>query len=307
MKILVTPRSFGKTDPYAFEILRNAGFDIVVNDSGGILDRDALREKLADCDGVILGVDPLDASVLAGAPKLKVIAKYGVGIDNIDMAECERRGIKVSRTVGANSDAVADYAFSLMMALARQVVHIDSRCRKKDWSKITTLDVYGKTLGLLGTGAIGKGVAARAKGFNMRVIAHDVFWNDEWAKQHGIEKVSPEQIYREADFISLHLPLTDETRNMIGKNELDMMKKTAVLVNTARGGIINEDDLLAALKNKRIYGAGIDAFMEEPPANPDWYGLDNLVMGSHASASTIGATENMGRMAAKNLIHDLGN
>ncbi len=305
MKILVTPRSFGKTDPGVFEVLKNAGFEIAVNNSGGILDRDALRTQLADCDGVILGVDPLDAGVLAGAPKLKAVAKYGVGVDNIDLVECEKRGIKVSRTVGANADAVADYAFSLMMAVARQVVTIDARCRQRDWSKITSLDINGRTLGVLGTGAIGKGVVARAKGFSMRVIAHDVFWNDEWAKANNVEQVGPEEIYRQADFITLHLPLNDDTRGMIGADQLAMMKPTTVIVNTARGGIIDEDALLHALQTKQIYGAGIDAFLQEPPANPAWYELDNLVMGSHAAASTIGATENMGRMAAANIIRDL--
>ena len=305
MKILVTPRSFGKTDPEAFAILAEAGLEVSVNDSGGILHADQMKERLADCDGVVLGVDPLNADVLAGAPKLKAVAKYGVGVDNIDLAECERRGIKVSRTVGANSDAVADYAFAMMMAIARRVVFIDKQCRARDWSKVTSLDMSGKTLGLLGTGAIGKGVAARAKGFSMRVLAHDVFWDGKWADAHGVEQAAPETIYREADFISLHLPLTDETRGMIGANELAEMKKTTVLVNTARGGIVDEDALLDALKNKRIYGAGVDAFMEEPPANPDWYGLDNLVMGSHAGASTVGAVENMGRMAARNIVKDL--
>ncbi len=305
MNILVTPRSFGKTDPEAFAILRRAGLDVAVNDTGGILTAGQMKERLAGCDGVILGVDPLNADVLAAAPKLKAVAKYGVGVDNIDTAVCEQRGIRVSRTVGANADAVADYAFAMMIALARNIIPIDRRCRAKDWSKMTSIDMYGKTLGLLGAGAIGKGVAARAKGFSMRVLAYDVYWDEQWATAKGIERAVPEEIYREADFISIHLPLTPETRGMIGAAELAAMKPTAVLVNTARGGIVDEDALLAALKNNALYGAGIDAFLEEPPANPEWYGLENLIMGSHAGASTAGATENMGRMAAKNIVRDL--
>ncbi len=306
MKVLVTPRSFGKTDPLAFEILRKAGLEISVNDSGGILDREQLAARLADCDGVVLGVDPLDAGVLARAPKLRAVAKYGVGVDNIDLEECKRRGIRVSKTVGANSDAVADYAFALMLALARRVPQIDAMCRKKDWSKVTTLDVNGRTLGLLGIGAIGKGMVARAKGFGMKVMAHDVFWDAAYAAQAGVEKATPEEIYRAADFISIHTPLTEETRGMIGREQLEAMKRTAIIINTARGGIVDEAALLEALKNKTIYGAGIDAFEEEPPANPEWYGLDNLLMGSHSAASTTGATERMGRMAAENLVRDLG-
>ncbi len=305
MKVLVTPRSFGKSDPAAFDILKNAGFEITVNDSGGILDRDALAARLADCDGVVLGVDPLDASVIARAPRLKAVAKYGVGVDNIDLDECKKRGIKVSRTVGANASAVADYAFALMMATARQVVRIDRMCRQRDWSKINGLDIYGKTLGLLGLGAIGKGMAARASGFGMKVLAYDVFWDDAYAKFSGVVRATPEEIYRQADFISLHVPLTDVTRGMIGKDQLSMMKKTAVIVNTARGGIIDEPALLEALRNRTIYGAGIDAFEKEPPDEDGWFCLDNIVIGSHSAASTNGATEMMGTMAAENLVRDL--
>jgi D-3-phosphoglycerate dehydrogenase len=305
MKVLVTPRSFGKTDPEAFEILARAGLDVSVNDSGGILTADQMKERLKDCDGVVLGVDPLTADVLAAAPRLRAVAKYGVGLDNIDLACCEERGIKVSRTLGANSDAVADNAFALMLAVARRTVFIDKKCRSRDWSKSTGLDMFGKTIGILGTGAVGKGVAARARGFGMRILAYDVFWNDEWAEEAGVERATLEDIYRKADFLTLHLPLTEETRGLIGAAELATMKPTAVVVNTARGGIIDEAALLAALENGTIYGAGIDAFTEEPPADARWYALDNLVMGSHASASTAGATENMGRMATANLIRDL--
>lgn len=306
MKILVTPRSFGKTDPALFDLLKNAGLDVSVNDTGGILDRVALAVRLVDCDGVILGVDPLDASVLAAAPKLKAVAKYGVGVDNIDLAECERRGIKISRTVGANADAVADFAFSLILAVARRVVVIDRMCRNRDWTKTTGIDVSGKTLGLIGTGAIGRGVARRAKGFGMDVIGYDVFWNEAAAAEIGMRKVELDDIYREADFISVHAPLTEGTYGMIGAEELGMMKKTAVVINTARGGIVNENALLDALVNKRIYGAGIDAFETEPPVDNRWFTLDNIVIGSHSAASTDGATEKMGRMAAENLLRDLG-
>jgi len=304
-KILVTPRSFGKTDPQVFDRLAKSGFEIVRNPTGSILSETDLAGLLADCEGVIIGVDPLSAAVLASAPKLQAVAKYGVGVDNIDLSACKDRGIKVSRTVGANAQAVADFAFALMLAVARQVLPIDQRCRQSDWSKITTIDVYGKTLGLLGLGAIGRGVAERARGFNMKILAHDVFWDESYASRIGIARAMPEQIYAQADFISLHLPLLPETQNLIGERELKMMKPTAVLVNTARGGLIDESALLAALQTRQIYGAGMDAFSKEPLTDPAWYALDNLVIGSHAAASTVGATEMMGRMAADNIIRDL--
>lgn len=306
MKILVTPRSFGKTNPELFDRLTQAGLEVVRNDTGGILSADQMREKLAGCQGVILGVDPMSADVLAAAPELRAIAKYGVGLDNIDLEACKQRGIAVSRTVGANSNAVADYTLTLMLMVARKAGLIDRRCREKDWGKITSIDLYGKTLGIVGLGAIGRCVVKRAQGFGMKILGHDIAWDEAWASAEGVERADMDRICREADFITLHTVLTDETRNCISAGRIAMMKKTAVIINTARGGLIDEMALLAALQEGRIYGAGLDVFEQEPPADPAWYALDNLVMGSHCSSSTAGATETMGRMAVDNLLRDLG-
>ena len=288
MKVLVTPRSFGQTDKYAFQMLEDAGFCVVRNDTGRILAEAQLLEYISDCVGVVLGVDSLTSAVIEKSPKLRAVAKYGVGVDNIDLEACKERGISVSRTVGANADAVADYAFALMLAVARNVIPIDASCRKSDWGKTSAIDVYGKSLGLIGLGTIGKGVVARASGFGMRVLAYDVFWDEEYAKSAGIERMSVAQICEQADFISIHAPLTEHTRNMIGEKQIKKMKKTAIIINTARGGIIDEAALLKALKEGQIYGAGIDAFEEEPPTNTEWFTLSNVVLGSHCAASTIG-------------------
>lgn len=306
MKVLVTPRSFGKTDPGLFDRLREAGLEVIRNETGGILDEGAMKELIAPCEGVILGVDPMNAAVLDAAPGLRAIAKYGVGLDNIDLAACEARGIKVSRTVGANSDAVADYAFALMLGVARRVAFIDRRCRERDWGKVTTIDVHGKTLGIIGLGAIGRRVAKRARGFDMRVLASDSVWDADFAGASGIVRADADRICRECDFITLHCLLNDETRNIINAARIASMKPTAVLVNTARGGLIDEAALLAALKAGRIWGAGLDVFAHEPPEDPDWYSLDNVIMGSHCSSSTAGAVNLMGTMAVDNLLRDLG-
>lgn len=305
-KILVTPRSFGKGDPEPCRMLESAGYQVVMNTTGGILQEDQLKSLLEDCTGVIIGVDPLTPSIVESAPQLKAVAKYGVGVDNIPLEVCAQRGIKVSRTVGANAAAVADYAMALMLAVARQVVTIDQGCRHGDWGKRTAIDVYGATLGLLGMGAIGRGVAERARGFNMRVLAHDVCWDADFAEKTGVQRASFDDIVEGADFISLHLPLIPETRNIIDASAISRMKPNAVLINTARGGLVDEEALLDALRRHRIYGAGIDAFCHEPLDNPEWYALDNVVIGSHAAASTLGATREMGRMAAANLLRDLG-
>lgn len=307
MKVLATPRSFGKNDPELFDILRDAGLEVLRNDTGGILSAAQMREKLADCEGLIVGVDPVDAGVLAAAPKLRAIAKYGVGLDNIDLPACEARGIRVSRTVGANSEAVADYTLALMLGVARKVALIDRRCRRKDWSKITGIDLYGKTVGIIGLGAVGRRVVRRCgAGFGMKVLGHDVCWDEAWAAENRVERAGLERIFREADFISLHTILDDSTRRMVDAARLALMRPTAILINTARGELVDSAALLDALEQKRIYGAGLDVFEQEPPRDERWYRLDNLVMGSHCSSSTAGAVATMGHMAVDNLLRDLG-
>lgn len=306
MKVLVTPRSYGKTDPQLFETLKHAGLEVVRNETGGILDKETLIKLLRDCDGIIVGVDPLDAEVIAAAPKLKAIAKYGIGVDNIDLDAAKERGIPVSRTVGANSAAVADYTMALILAVARKTVLIDGHCRQSDWKKITTRDITGSTLGLLGLGVIGKLVAQRAQGFDMKVMACDPCWDEAYAAAHNIRRASKEQLCRECDVISLHMPLLPSTRNIIGAEQLAMMNPNTILINTARGGMVDEEALLEALEKRQIGGAGIDVFAEEPPKDQRWFQLDNVVLGSHCAASTAGAAHNMGTMATENLIRDLG-
>lgn len=301
-KILATPRSFGKASRAPVELLENAGYTVVANPVGRILTEEEMKLHLADAVGVIIGVDPLSAPVLEAATRLKAISKYGVGTDNIDLAKAKELDIPVCITRGANANAVADYAFTLMAACARRVVEIDKRCRARDWGKITSLDIYGKTLGILGLGAIGKGLAKRARGFGMAVLAYDVFWDASYAAAHEITYAEPEKIYQQCDFISLHLPLNDNTRDMIADPQFDVMKPTAVLVNTARGGIVNEDALVRALQQNKIYAAGVDAFEQEPPTNEALYGMPGLIFGSHCAASTEGAVDAMGMMASQNLL-----
>lgn len=301
-RVLITPRSFGQYDQTPYRKLEEAGIEVIMNPYRRIMTEEELTALIADVDGIIVGVDPLNANVLRHAKQLKAIAKYGVGTDNIDLPYAKEHGIDVSITKNANSDAVADYAFALMMAVARKILPIDKQCRQNDWKKITSIDIFKKKIGILGFGNIGKGVALRAKGFQMDVLAYDVYQDEAFAQEHGVRFTSVEEILRTCDFISVHLPLTSETRNLIGKDAFEMMKETAVLVNTARGGIINEDALYDALAANRIYGAGIDVFQQEPPARTDFYELDNLIIGSHCSASTQGAVDNMSLFAVENII-----
>ena len=306
-KVLATPRSFGKNNPKPIEMLKEKGYEVIINPYGRIMTEEEMIEQINDIDGIVIGVDPLNINVLKHAKKLKVISKYGVGIDNIDIAYAKGAEIPVTRTVGANANAVADYAMALLLAVGRKVALIDKECRKLNWNKITTVEMWGKTLGLVGLGSIGKGVAKRALGFNMKVQAYDLFQDEEYAKENNIEYVSLETLLKESHFISLHLPLTKATKNLISYKEFEMMKDKAVIINTARGGIIDEEALFWALKENKIWGAGIDVFEEEPPKNKELLNLDNIVIGSHCAASTYEATDNMGIMAAQNLIECLEN
>ena len=302
MKVLITPRSFGKYSDFAKNQLLNNGIEIINNPSGSILTEDELIALVSDVDGIIIGVDPLNERVLSHAKKLKVISKYGVGVDNIDLEYCKKHDIDVHITKNANSQAVADYAFALILALARKVTEINDACHEKDWSKKVTVDIYQKRIGILGFGNIGKAVALRARGFDMEVLAYDTYQDQAFADAHQVRFTTIDEIIETCDFISIHLPLITETQHLLNYERMSHMKKNAILVNTARGGIINEDDLVRILEEKKIYGAGLDVFQHEPASESPLLNFKNVVVGSHCAASTEGAVENMSNFAVDNLI-----
>lgn len=305
MKILVTPRSFGKCSPEPLEILKKAGCEVVLNSHGRILTKEEMIELIADVDGVIIGLDPLDKDVLQNASQLKAISKYGISTDNIDLDWARKHDISVTLTLGANSDAVADHAMALMLACARQIVKINRLCCQRDWSKTISPDVSGKKLGIFGLGEIGKKIVRRAHGFNMELFAYDEFWDSDFCEKNNVNFATPEEIYKNCDFITIHLPWTEQTNQMIGYEQFKKMKPTAIFINTADSGLVDEKGLVRALQEKRIWAAGIDLFSSEPPENDDLYKLDNLLMTSHCSSSTVNAIDMMGKMAAKNILNKL--
>lgn len=304
-KILVTPRSFSQNSPEPRQILLDKGFELIKNPYNRIMTADEIKKLVKDIDGIILGVDPFGREVLENAKNLKVISRYGVGLDNVDVEYAKANNISVYKTVGANSNAVADYAFGLMLDVTRKISFIDRQCRAGNWKKIKTSEMWNKTIGILGLGAIGKGVAKRATGFNMRVLAYDVYKDEAYASENNIEYVDLDTLIRESDFISLHLPLTEGTKDLISYDEFVKMKDSAIIVNTARGGVMNEDALYDALKNDKIYGAGVDVFDKEPPQNQLFMQLDNIVLGSHCAASSLEAIDNMSMLAVENLLKEL--
>lgn len=274
--------------------------------------REVLIEKIRDCEGVLtLLSDKMDAEVMDNAPKLRVISNYAVGYDNIDVPEATKRGIMVTNTPGVLTETTADLAFALILATARRIVEADKYTRMgiwKTWGPMLLLgrDVYGATLGIIGFGRIGQAVARRAKGFNMRILYYDIKSNEEAERELGAEYRDLPSLLKEADIVSIHTPLTKETYHMIGEKELYLMKPTAILVNTARGAVVDQKALYKVLKEKRIFGAGLDVYEKEPIDKDDpLIELDNVVLLPHIGSASVETREKMAIMAAENLLAGL--
>ncbi|MCY3039692.1 phosphoglycerate dehydrogenase [Aerococcus sp. Group 2] len=307
-KVLITPRSFAKYNKEEIvQLFEEADIEPIFNETGTIYTEEKLIESVSDVDGIIVGVDPITENVINNAPKLKTIAKYGVGIDNINVELAKEKDITITRTIGANASAVADYDFALLMAVARRVVEINNAAKEKiDWSKKMALDIYGKKIGILGLGATGRETVKRAQGFAMDIYGYDIYEDKDYIKENNIHFTQDlTTIFKECDFISIHIPLTKDTHYLINKDLFAIAKPNLVLTNTARGGIINEKDLYEALANKQIFGAGIDAFEQEPLEDSPLLGLENLIIGTHTAASSVGASEQMTFQATQNVISEI--
>ena len=301
-RVLVATRSFGSTSSKPWDVLAEAGCEVVKADMKGEMSEERLIELLADIDGAIVGVVPVTARVLESAPRLKVISMHGVGVDHVDLPAAAKLGIVIANCPGANDQAVADLAIGLMIAIARQIPIADLALRQEKWGRYTGSELWNKRLGLVGYGRIGRGVAKRALGFDMDVLVFDPYVPADQAGLPGVRFTSLEEVITSADFLSLHAALTNETRSMIGEAQLRNMKPSAFLVNTARGGLVDEAALYQALSQKWIAGAALDVFIEEPPAGSPLLGLENLVVTPHIGAHTQEAIERMGVMAAQNVV-----
>jgi len=274
--------------------------------------REVLLDKVADLDGLLcLLTDTVDAELLDQAGRLLVVSNYAVGYDNIDVEAATQRGIIVTNTPEVLTQATADLAFTLMLSAARRVVEADHYTREGRWQTWHPLlllghDVYGATLGVVGFGRIGQAVARRARGFDMRILYNDVERHPEAERELDAEFVELETLLRESDFVSLHIPLNAETHGMIGEEQFSLMKKTAVLVNTSRGPVVNQEALYIALKEGELSAAGLDVFEEEPvKASDPLLTLDNVTAVPHIGSATHGARSAMARLAAENLVAGL--
>ena len=293
--MLVTPTSFGSQDPELKKQLEATAGEVVYNTTGKPLSSDDLVKLLPDMDGYIAGLDQIDRRALQAAKKLKVVARYGVGVDAVDLDAAREMKIVVTNTPGANSGSVAELALGLMLTLARNINTAISMTRQGEWPRLRGASLEGKTVGILGFGAIGQQLARRLAGFGCTVLAYDPYASAEAAAELQVTLYERDDVIARADFLSLHLPALPETCGMVNADFIAKMKKGAYLVNTARGEIVDEAALLAGLESGKIGGAALDAFIEQPPA-ADYPLLrhERVIATPHMGAHTDGATNAMG-------------
>ncbi len=301
-RVLVTHE---KLAPDAVRLLNDHDVDVIF--SPPYTPSDELAGKVArwQVDALIIRQGRITEEVIAASPKLRVIAKHGVGVDNVDLKAAAERGIPVVRATGSNARAVAEMTLSLAVALLKELPHLDASTKGGRWLKPTFVgrDIEGSVLGLVGFGSIGQEVARMGRALGFRIVAHDPHGQAAIRSfDAGMERTLDE-LLAEADVVSLHCPLTNETRGMIGRPQFERMKPGAILVNTARGGLVNAADLCAALREGRLGGAGLDSFAQEPPApdDPLWR-APNLLVTPHVAGVTHGATRTMALMAARQVV-----
>ena len=289
--------------PAAVAIFKERGIEVDFQPNLG-KDKDKLAATIDGFDGLaIRSATKVTAKILEQAKSLKVIGRAGIGVDNVDIPAATARGIIVMNTPFGNSITTAEHAITLMLSLARQIPEADASTRAGKWekNKFLGVEIFGKTLGVIGCGNIGSIVADRALGMKMKVIAYDPYLSDERALNLGVEKVEFDELMRRADFITLHTPLTDKTRNIVNAESLALTKKSVRLINCARGGLIDEAALFEALKSGRVAGAALDVFATEPAADSPLFGLHNVVCTPHLGASTTEAQENVALQIAEQM------
>jgi D-3-phosphoglycerate dehydrogenase len=305
-KVLVGSRSFGKVSSEPIRILEEAGCEVVVNSNPYPIPEEELITLIPNYDALITGVDKVTERVVNSATHLRVISKHGAGYDNIDLKAAKKRGITVVYAPGGEHEtSVADMTVALILACARQIPTMDRSMKQGEWKRFTSTEMRGKVLGIIGMGRIGESVVERLAGFKMRIIAYDIKQNELLSKKYNVEYTKLEQLLKISDFVSIHLPLNKNTTNMISVNELNLMKPSSYLINTARGGIVDEDALYEMLRDNRIAGAAIDVFKNEPPEDEKLQLLANVIATPHVSGYTVEALHRIDMETVKNTIRAL--
>ena len=300
MKIIVSTVAFS-TNKILVNQLKKYFKDVIVNEKGVRISENELVNYYKDADAIIVGLEKITPEILDQLPNLKIIAKYGVGLDNIDLEACNKRNIKIGWTGGVNKRSVAEMALGFMLALSRNLYVTSNQLKAGYWNKNGGIQLTGKTIGIIGAGNIGKELIEILIPFNCNILVNDLLDINEFQK-NNIKQVDKNKIFAESDFISIHTPLTKETINLIDLDVFKKMKNTAFLINTARGGIVNEYDLKYALSNGIIAGAALDVYEIEPPKDTELLKLPNLICTPHTGGNANEAVLAMGMSAIEHLI-----
>lgn len=302
-KVLVTATNYAALCPEAKRMLEEAGCEVIENEVGRPHTFEELKPLVGDIDGVIAGVDTWDERVFRLAPKLKAIARFGVGVDNIDLEAAKSFGIQVTNVPGGNANAVAELTVGLLLSLSRSIPALTDSARRAFWDRRVGIELAGRTVGLLGFGNIAQMVAKKLQGFDVALIAYDKYPNAEKAKQLGVEMTTADEVLSASDIVSMHMPSLPETRHMMNDERFARMKPSAYFINTARGALVDEGALYRALTQGTIAGAAIDVYETEPvmAGNP-LLALDNLIPTPHTAAETAETYERVGRVTAQALI-----
>lgn len=300
-KVLVTSKSFAKYNPEVIGELREKGIQLVRASKSNMTDEEIAKE-IVDYDGLVCGIDPINEKVISAGKKLRVIHMNGTGVDHIDIEAATRHHVYVGNCPGANAVAVAELNLGILLAEARKIVKHSNLIEEGKWERETGVELTGKTMGILGIGAIGKHFVELLKGFHMKVLAYDVKPDVEWCRENNVELVNDtKEIFKACDFISLNLPLVESTKHVINRESLKLMKKDAIIVNTARGGLIETDNLVEALKNHEIRGAALDAFEQEPLPDNDSLRTLDITLTPHIGASSVETMKNVTCIIARHL------
>ena len=307
MKVLITPRGFANYGLDQVERMKSKGLDVHYNATGKAYTHEEFKALSKDADAIIVGVDKMDREMMEGCPNLKAVCKFGVGTDNIDLDYAKERNIHVGRCVGSNSRSVAEHVLSMMFMEAKNLYTSVRDVKQHGCNKPTGREIYGKKLGIIGFGMIGKYLAEYAYGCGMEVYAYDAFAiAEETARQYHAQISTLEDILTDCDYISLHVPLLESTRNMISTEEFKKMKKDACLLNAARGGIVNEEALYEALKKKEIRSACFDVYSSEPPREDDkLLTLDNFLLTPHTAARSMESEQRTCAMSTDIILEQL--
>jgi phosphoglycerate dehydrogenase-like enzyme len=300
MKIKVSTIAFSKNQELVLNLKKNFP-DAIVNEEGKRFSGQELVDYFSDADGAIIGLEKVDENFLKALPNLRIISKYGVGLDNVDLEACKRHNVTVGWTAGVNKNSVAEMALGFILALGRNLFITSMQLKQGIWNKSGGISLAAKTIGIIGFGHIGKELVRLLEPFKCTILVNDIVEVNETGLP--VKFVSKEQIYRHSDFISIHIPLTPDTTGMINSSVFSIMKKNAFIINTARGGIINENDLKNALRTGRIAGAALDVYETEPPVDKELLQLENLVCTPHTGGNSYEAVLAMGEAAINHLVN----